>query len=69
MSIEDYNSGMALELLCQRKNIPFYGVIQCAMRKADSDNLKKLKRAFPEVWKDLQARYKVPMGILPGDKK
>lgn len=69
MSIEDYNSGQALELLCLRKEISFYGVIQCAMRKADSNNLESLKMAFPKTWEDLQARYNAPGGVLPGDIK
>lgn len=45
----------------------FYGLLMAAMRRADSTNAAKLRRAFPEVWDDLQARYEAPAGILPSD--
>jgi len=35
-----------------------------AMRQADSPNTDKLKRAWPEVWKELFARYHAPGGAL-----
>jgi hypothetical protein len=47
--------------------LDFYGLIQAAMRRADSDNLKKLKLMFPVEWEDLSLRYNAPGGILPGD--
>jgi hypothetical protein len=50
------------------KNDPdFYGLVMAAMRKADSFNAERLRRAFPEVWDDLQARYNAPGGILDSD--
>jgi len=50
-------------------NPTFYGVIQCAMRLADTDNLEKLKEAFPREWADLQARYNAPGGLLEGESE
>jgi len=32
---------------------PFYAIVAAAMRQADTDNLKKLKAAFPGIWESL----------------
>lgn len=45
----------------------FDALIMAAMRKADSTNIEKLKKAWPEVWKELQARYNSRGGWLPGE--
>lgn len=47
---------------------PFYSLIMAAMRKADTANLTKLQRAFPDVWIELQRRYDAPLGALPEDE-
>jgi len=65
MSYYDYYTGQRLTE--HFNDDEFYGVIQGAMRLADTDNLEKLKTAFPEVWKDLQARYNAPGWKLPDD--
>ena len=62
MSHRDYKSGLDLECTY---NGTFYGLIQAAMRRADSDNLEKLKAAWPEVWEEFQLRYKAQGGYLP----
>jgi len=67
MSLYDYQIGYRIWL----QGHPFYAMLQAAMRQADIDNLEKLKRVFPEVWAELQARYRAPGGMLPeetGDK-
>jgi len=46
------------------EDYPFYALIMAAMRKADTTNQAKLKRAWPEVWKELYARYHAPGGAL-----
>lgn len=46
---------------------PFYGLIMAAMRRADTNNLERLKRAFPQVWAELEARYNAPGGFIEGD--
>jgi hypothetical protein len=46
----------------------FYTLLMAAMREADTDNLNKLQRAFPEVLNELQARYNAPGGKLEGEK-
>jgi hypothetical protein len=45
-------------------DLPFYALIMCAMRKADSTNAAKLRAAFPDVWDEFQARYNAPGGVL-----
>lgn len=61
MSLYDYKMGLEIAL----HDYPFYALIQAAMRQADTDNLDKLKAAFPEVWEELQLRYNATRGILP----
>jgi hypothetical protein len=40
-----------------------------AMRKADTDNLIKLKMAFPEVYDELSKRFYAPRGVLPEEER
>lgn len=63
MSYYDYEQG--IRIACRTDN--FEALIQAAMRHADTDNLEKLKNAFPEVWKELQERYNLPNGMYPGE--
>jgi len=46
---------------------PFYGVIMLAMQRADTFNLEHLRRAWPEVWGELHARYNAPAALLDSD--
>jgi hypothetical protein len=64
MSRYDYEVG---RVISAHQMYSFYGLIQAAMRQADSVNAEKLRHAFPEVWDELQARYNAPGGELPGD--
>lgn len=59
MSHHDYLMGQEIV-----RNAPmtFYGVIQAAMRMADTDNLEHLKTAWPTIWEELQVRYNAPGG-------
>ena len=47
----------------------FYALIMAAMRKADSINIIKLKRKWPDTWKELQRRDNAPGGLLPEEKE
>lgn len=49
------------------KDVAFAALIMAAMRKADALNLEKLKAAWPEIWKELQARYGARGGWLRGE--
>jgi hypothetical protein len=42
----------------------FYAIVMLAMRRADTDNLERLKTVFPEIHKELVARYNAPGGCL-----
>jgi hypothetical protein len=64
MSLYDYEQSRKLSATDQ----PFYALIMAAMRRADTDNLTRLQSAFPEVWRELQARYNAPGGMLPGER-
>lgn len=63
MSLYDYRAAVAL----WKSDQPFYALIMCAMYRADSDNIVKLREAFPETWAELDARYHAPGGVLPTD--
>lgn len=61
MSLHEYQQSVGLE------RADFYALIMAAMRRADSINAAKLRRAFPDTWHELQARYNAPGGLLPGE--
>jgi hypothetical protein len=63
MSLHEYRESVDLG----RRDASFYSLIMAAMRKADDNNLPKLKAAWPEVWEELQARYNAPGGVLECD--
>ena len=63
-SYYDYKQGQQIAA----EDYSFYALIQAAMRQADSDNIRKLKSAFPEVWEDLKLRYDLPGGLVAGEK-
>jgi hypothetical protein len=65
---DDYQDAKRLETWSYDIHAGFYAIIQCAMRRADTDNLDKLKDSFPEEWEDLHARYGAPGGKLKGDE-
>lgn len=64
MSHYDYEMSKELE----KADFPFYALIMAALRKADSDNLDKLRAAFPETWAELYKRYHSPGGVLESDR-
>lgn len=55
----------AVELF--KNDEPFYALIMAAMLKADSDNMFRLQRVFPETWRELHERYNTPGGRLEGE--
>jgi len=63
MSYADYKLGLAIT--ADYNDDDFYGLIQACMRLADTDNLHKLKMAFPDVYEDLENRYWASGGKLP----
>ncbi len=63
MSLYDYRR--AIELY--RADVPFYSLVMAAMLQADTDNADTLRRAFPGVHDELEARYHAPGGCLEGE--
>jgi hypothetical protein len=63
-SYYDYKRGQEISM----RDEPFYALIQAAMRKADDINLEMLRGCWPEVWKDLERRYRAPGGILDAER-
>lgn len=63
MSLYDYERSKAVSA----RDEPFYALIMAAFRQADTDNLRKLKAAFPDTWREFYARYHAPDGILESD--
>ena len=63
MSYADYQFSKTITM----EDYPFYSLIMAAMRQADTDNLDKLKRAWPAVWDELNGRYNAPGGLLPDE--
>lgn len=67
MSRHHYEASREMEMEVYKRDWPYYSIIMCAMRRADSTNLSKLRLMWPDVFADLEARYNAPGGILPGD--
>jgi hypothetical protein len=66
MSLYDYRAA----LFISAGNYCFYALIMAAMRQADTENLERLKEAFPETWAEFERRYyssASPDGRLPGE--
>lgn len=63
MSLFDYERSVEMF----KKDEPFYALVMAAMLKADSDNLFKLQRVFPDTWRELHERYNAPGGRLEGE--
>jgi hypothetical protein len=63
MSLHEYE----VSLNISARDYPFYALIMAAFRKADSDNLGKLRCAFPLTWNEFIERYNAPGGLLEGE--
>lgn len=63
MSLHSYRVSFELS----SHEYPFYSLIMAAMRRADTDNIEKLKEAWPEVYDELMLRYWAPGGLLEGE--
>lgn len=63
MSYADYQFSKTITM----EDYPFYSLIMAAMRQADTDNLDKLKWAWPAVWDELNGRYNARGGLLPDE--
>ena len=66
MSLENYR--LSFRLLELIDDDHYYTLIMTAMRMADSDNEKKLRAMWPEVWDEFVERYNSPGGLLPEEE-
>jgi len=63
MSLHEYQ--LSLEIVASSPQpVPFYALIMAAMRQGDTENVEKLKHAWPSVWRELRMRYNAPGGLL-----
>jgi hypothetical protein len=44
---------------------PFSALIMAALRRAGTDNYRRLAAAFPAIEQELRQRYNAPGGLLP----
>lgn len=60
MSRYDYRASQRIAAQDQ----PFNALLMAAMRRADTDNLRKLAHGWPDVYRELCERYNNPGGLL-----
>lgn len=63
MSRYDYEKSKEIEA----KGYPFYALLMATMKQADSDNIAKLRAAFPEVWDEMYERYNTAGGFTKAE--
>jgi hypothetical protein len=63
ITLYDYQWSKQLEA----QDPPFYGLLACLIRKADTTNLAKLRMMWPDEVRDFERRYHSPGGVLPED--
>lgn len=63
MSLHSYHISKVLSA----DDPPFYALIMAAMRKADTENLRRLREMWPAVWEELNDRYNAPNGVIKSD--
>ena len=66
MSLDDYNKSKVVVVSAAPT---FAACVMAAMRRARPGDLARLRQAFPEIWEELDARYRSPGGILPTDRE
>lgn len=60
--LKDYKASILIELTAYQREWSFEALIMAAMRKADTENMSKLRSAFPEIAYELQTRFNLPNG-------
>jgi len=63
MSLLVYEESLEINI----RNRSFDALIMAAMRRADTANIAKLKREWPELYEERKQRYNAPGGVLDGD--
>lgn len=57
--LNEYEYIMSMSI--SAKDYPFYALIATAMRQADTDNLERLKMAFPGIYESLMEWKEKPL--------
>ena len=65
MSLYDYHKSSEIS----SEDPPFAALIMAAIRKADSNNLTKLRVSFPAIFEEFWERYDNPGGYLNKERK
>lgn len=63
LSLYDYRWSLKIS----EEDPPFYGLLAAIIRKADTENLARLRAMWPKEVADLERRYHAPGGVLPED--
>lgn len=63
MSLYDYQASRSISAT----DPPFYALIMAAIRKADTQNMARLRSVFPDTYAEFEQRYNAPGGMLPND--
>lgn len=64
MSLFDYQASKQIAQM----DPPFSALIMAAYRKADTSDAIRLEQAFPDICRELRARYNAPGGLLDGEQ-
>lgn len=60
-SLHDADIRLKIETI---PGVTFHGILFALISRADTDNLARLERAFPEVVREFKVRYYAPAGTL-----
>jgi hypothetical protein len=64
MTLHDYE----LSKHISTRGYAWYAMLMALIRDADTDNLAKIEREWPDVVAEFRARYNAPGGLLEGDR-
>jgi hypothetical protein len=64
MGLHEYLYSKTLD----RYDSPFYALLFQLMRRADTDNIEKIRQAWPEKYEEFSRRYHAKGGVLPEDE-
>jgi len=64
MSFYDYQISQTIS----DQQYPFYALIMAAMCQANTGNLARLCKVFPDIYDELIERYKAPGDMLPEER-
>jgi len=60
LTLEEYRESQEVSA----QGYSFYALLAALFRDADTDNLAKLKRAWPDIWDSFQRRFGASYGVV-----